>query len=83
MIHLSTGGEASMTAGGGNLIEAEVKRNERSVRRTVATIELAEGRLPSRRTPVLPVFFLQLFPAETVRKIDFLHPIPPFKRLPV
>ena len=36
-------GEASTTASGGNLVEAEVIRNERAVRGTVATIEDADN----------------------------------------
>ena len=72
-------GEAPMTASGGNLIGAEVIRNKRSVRWTVAPIEDAEGR--SRLDDPHPAGFTSyLFPAECI-DILFLHiPISIFTR---
>ena len=43
-----TAGEAPTTASGGNLVGAEVIRNERSVQWTAATIEDAEFGLPGQ-----------------------------------
>ncbi len=43
----SGGGKAPTTAGGGNFVGAFLMRNERSVQRTVATIEHAEQEFES------------------------------------
>ena len=56
-------GEAPTTAGGGNLVGAEVNRNERAVRGTVAKIEVAGGEQAANETSSPPL------PLPEVRKI--------------
>ena len=66
-----------MTAGGGNLIGAEVIRNKRSAQWAVASIEDAE-----ERPPLSPSSNIPALPAEMIRSMS-PSSFPPFRPAPV